>query len=115
MRVVRLTVSRVSFADTMSAMRSWLDNNGNRPVRFKTASDGDGIEIEVAFPDQALADAFQREFDHSKGAGQIAEAEREATTPLRWCAWCGETLSSDAIGDFCNETCRAEDDAASHY
>ena len=62
MRVVHFTVTRTAFGNTMGAMRAWLDSNGRSLVRFETASEGDGIEIKVEFPDEALADAFRREF-----------------------------------------------------
>jgi hypothetical protein len=44
-------------------------------------------------------------------AQQIADASA-AAEPLRWCAWCGETLAAGTVGDYCNELCRSEDAAA---
>lgn len=44
-------------------------------------------------------------------AAEIA-TEKLAAEPLRWCAWCGETLAPSVAGEFCNDECRAEDAAA---
>jgi hypothetical protein len=45
-------------------------------------------------------------------ADAAASAAAEPPPPLRWCAWCGETLAAGTIGDYCNEFCRSEDAAA---
>ena len=63
MRVVQLHISRAVFADTLGAMRDWLDRNGRPLVRFETASDGDAISVKVQFEDDALAEAFRQHFE----------------------------------------------------
>ena len=46
---------------------------------------------------------------------KIAESTTEPTQifhdpiQVRWCAWCGETLAPSIAGDYCNESCKAED------
>ena len=41
MRVVQVLVSRAGFAETLGAMRDWLDRNNRPLVRFETTSDGE--------------------------------------------------------------------------
>ena len=51
-------------------------------------------------------------------ARQIAEIENAAVvegwtgpTTIRWCAWCGVTISANHAGQFCSAKCEAEDAA----
>lgn len=68
MRVVQVSVSRASFADTLGAMRAWLDRHSRPLVRFETATEDDTIIIRVQFDDDALGDAFGQDFGDA-GAG----------------------------------------------
>lgn len=63
MRVIQVAVARASFADTLGAMRNWLDQNGRPLVRFDTASEAEAIIMRVQFEDDALAEAFRQHFD----------------------------------------------------
>jgi hypothetical protein len=68
LRVVQVSVSRAAFADTLGAMRAWLDRHNRPLVRFETATEGDTIVIRVQFDDDALGDAFGQDFgDASAG------------------------------------------------
>ncbi len=62
MRVVHVRVSRAAFADTMGKMRIWLDQNSQSLVRCETAPEGASIRITIELLDDALADAFCRDF-----------------------------------------------------
>jgi hypothetical protein len=62
LRVVQVSVSRTSFADTLGAMRAWLDRHNRPLVRFETATEDDTIVIRVQFDDDALGDAFRQDF-----------------------------------------------------
>ena len=62
MRVVQVSVSRAEFADTLGAMRNWLDHNNRPLVRFDTATEGETIIIKVQFEDDAVGEAFRDEF-----------------------------------------------------
>lgn len=68
MRVIQVVVARATFADTLGAMRNWLDQNGRPLVRFETASEADAIVMRVQFDDEALADAFRQHF----GGAEVA-------------------------------------------
>jgi hypothetical protein len=63
MRVVQIRVSRAAFADTLGAMRDWLDRNGRPLVRFETASEDHTILVKIQFDDDALAEGFRQDFD----------------------------------------------------
>ena len=65
MRVIQVVVPRAAFADTLGAMRNWLDQHGRPLVRFDTASEADAIVMRVQFDDDALAEAFRQRFDGS--------------------------------------------------
>jgi hypothetical protein len=43
-------------------VREWLDRNNRPLVRFETETDDDTILIKVQFDDDALAEAFRKEF-----------------------------------------------------
>jgi hypothetical protein len=43
---------------------------------------------------------------------EIARQIAEASAPKRWCLWCGADLPPSLAGEFCDETCAAEDAAA---
>ena len=62
MRVVQVAASRAAFADTLGAMRDWLDRNNRPLVRFETATEGETITITVQFEDDALGEAFRQDF-----------------------------------------------------
>jgi hypothetical protein len=62
LRVVQVSVSRASFADTLGVMRAWLDRHNRPLVRFETATQGDTIVMTVHFDDDALADEFRQDF-----------------------------------------------------
>ena len=62
MRVVRVFVSRASFADTLGAMRAWLDRHNRPLVRFETATEDDTIIMTVHFDEDALGDEFRQDF-----------------------------------------------------
>jgi hypothetical protein len=62
MRTVRTHVAQTALAATMSAMRQWLDRNGNPDIRFETAKDEAGIWISLEFPADNVAYAFERRF-----------------------------------------------------
>ena len=64
MRTVRTYVAQNAFAATMSAMRLWLDENGNPDVRCETAKDEAGILISLEFRQDDIAYAFARRFGH---------------------------------------------------
>ena len=63
MRVVQVLVTRPRFAESLGAMRGWLDRNNRPLVRFDTTSDGDNIVMKLHFDDDALGEAFQAAFD----------------------------------------------------
>jgi hypothetical protein len=65
MRIVRTYVAQNAFAATMSAMRLWLDKNGNPDVRCETAKDEAGILISLEFRQDAAAHAFARQFGNA--------------------------------------------------
>src|SRR4051812_12942100 len=51
MPAVEIRIARAKFADTLGAMRDWLDHNASGPVKFETASEAGGtILICVDFP-----------------------------------------------------------------
>lgn len=62
----------------------------------------------------ALVDKLRAALPYSSGTArrEIARQIAEANAPLRWCAWCGETLAPSVAGEFCDEICQAEDAAA---
>ena len=62
MRVIQVLVPRPAFADTLGAMRNWLDQHGRPLVRFETASEADVIVMRVQFEEDALAEAFRQHF-----------------------------------------------------
>ncbi len=62
MRVVQVVFNRVAFADTLGAMRNWLDHNNRPLVRFETATEGETITITVQFEDDAPGEAFRQDF-----------------------------------------------------
>ena len=60
MRTVCTYVAQNAFAAAMSAMRLWLDQNGNPEVRFETTTHGTGILITLEFHADGLAYAFEQ-------------------------------------------------------
>jgi hypothetical protein len=65
MRTVRTHVAQTTLAATMSAMRQWLDQNGNPDIRFETATDEIGIWISLEFPTDSVAYAFDHRFGNT--------------------------------------------------
>jgi hypothetical protein len=61
-RVIEGRVGRAAFAEVLASMRSWLDHNDRPLVRFETKSDSSTIWVRVQFEDNALADAFAKDF-----------------------------------------------------
>ena len=55
MRTICTHVAQSAFAATMSAMRLWLDQNGNPDIRFETATEGTGILISVEFSERMMS------------------------------------------------------------
>jgi hypothetical protein len=74
MRTVCTHVAQSAFAATMSAMRLWLDQNGNPDVRFETATDRIGILISVEFSADDVAHAFERRFGNTSPATHVIAA-----------------------------------------
>ena len=64
MMIVEIPVSVAKLADTMRAMRTWLDNAHCTPVLFQTKSgeQPDAILVRVEFDDDADAEAFRLAF-----------------------------------------------------
>jgi hypothetical protein len=60
---IQVYVSRSDFAETLGAMREWLDTRRCLPVKFETAADGDLIRVSIGFPAGAIAEDFRLEFD----------------------------------------------------
>jgi hypothetical protein len=63
MRQVDIELKGWMIADAMAELRIWLDHNNCVPFSFdisKLASGG--IRVRVEFSDDAMADAFEREF-----------------------------------------------------
>jgi hypothetical protein len=70
MRVVQVRVTRPEFADTLGAMREWLDGHSRPLVRFETTADENAIIVKVQFDADDLAHLFRRDFngDYDGGA-----------------------------------------------
>ena len=60
---IALHVSRSEFADTLGAMREWLDSHKCPEARFETTTESGIIIIRTELPSVALAVAFLRAFD----------------------------------------------------
>ena len=77
MTAVELHVARTAFADTLGAMRDWLDRQDAGPVKFETAGREDGtIHIRVEFGRADLAQEFATRF------GAAARNERPSPDPI---------------------------------
>ena len=66
MRTVKIRVKRSRLADTLGAMREWLDSRRCALAHFRHARDADGtIVISVGFtsPDDTHANEFREQFD----------------------------------------------------
>jgi hypothetical protein len=69
MPAVETRITRASFADTLGAMRDWLDRNASGPVKFETASGDDGvIVIRVEFGREDQAQEFAAKFPSEAAA-----------------------------------------------
>jgi hypothetical protein len=69
MPAVEIRIARAKFADTLGAMRDWLDHNASGPVKFETASEAGGtILIRVEFARTELAQEFAAEFPGSSAS-----------------------------------------------
>jgi hypothetical protein len=63
MRQVEIELTGWTVADAMAELRIWLDRNNCVPASFDIRKLASGsLYIRVEFSDDAMADAFQREF-----------------------------------------------------
>lgn len=63
MTLVELQIERAAFADTLGAMRDWLDRHDAGAVKFETAANTQGgIRIRVEFTRADLAQQFAARF-----------------------------------------------------
>jgi hypothetical protein len=65
MRAIEIRIEQASFADTLAAMREWLDREKCNLLHFSHTSNADGtIVISAGFPgaDNTHAEAFHRQF-----------------------------------------------------
>ena len=60
---VNIYVSRAAFADTLGAMREWLDARHCPESRFETAAEGDMILLSIELHDAAMEAALRLAFD----------------------------------------------------
>jgi hypothetical protein len=63
--IVEIPISAADLADTMGAMRDWLDTAHCTPTRFETqrGEEPGAVMIRVEFNEGAEAEAFRRAFD----------------------------------------------------
>jgi hypothetical protein len=67
MRVAEVLVNRADLADTLGAMRSWLDHNDAGSTQFETMRErGGSIVVRVEFATDDLAEAFRRQFSRER-------------------------------------------------
>jgi hypothetical protein len=60
---IRIEMPEVALAETMNAMRSWLDKHKVQPVEFKIAMTGTpGIAFDIQFRSEDEAALFERVF-----------------------------------------------------
>jgi hypothetical protein len=60
---IRIEKPEVALAETMNAMRSWLDKHRVQPVKFKIAATGlPGVALDVQFRSEDEAVLFERVF-----------------------------------------------------
>jgi hypothetical protein len=60
---IRIEKPEVALAETMNAMRSWLDKHRVQPVEFKIAMTGTpGIAFDIQFRSEDEAVLFERVF-----------------------------------------------------
>jgi hypothetical protein len=63
MRQVEIKLTGWMIADAMAELRIWLDHNECVPASFDISRlPSGGISVRVAFSDDAMAEAFEREF-----------------------------------------------------
>jgi hypothetical protein len=65
MRIVKIRVEQASFADTLNAMREWLDRKNCYLAHFRHLSGDDGIIVisaGFAKADDPRVDEFERQF-----------------------------------------------------
>jgi hypothetical protein len=63
MRQVDIELKGWMIADAMAELRIWLDHNNCVPLSFDISKlPSGGIRVRVEFSDDAMADAFEREF-----------------------------------------------------
>ena len=74
MRTICTHVAQSAFAATMSAMRLWLDQNGNPDIRFETATDETSVLISVEFSADDVANAFEHRFGTAPPATRMMAA-----------------------------------------
>ena len=63
MRTATITLRGADFAQKMSEMRAWLDQQSLEPTRFTYKQDREIIVIGVDFKENHQAEAFQSRFD----------------------------------------------------
>ena len=59
---VRVEKPAEALAETMNAIRSWLDHNRIEPIEFKTEPASGTVAIKVRFRSGHEAELFEREF-----------------------------------------------------
>lgn len=62
MRQVEVRLQGWTIADAMAELRIWLDHNDCTPHDFDIAKAPPGLVVRIEFADDAMAEAFQREF-----------------------------------------------------
>lgn len=63
MRQVKVRLKGWKIADAMAELRIWLDHNDCVPLNFEiTKPPTGGLHVSVEFSDDAMAEAFKREF-----------------------------------------------------
>jgi len=67
MRIAEVRVNRAELADTLGAMRSWLDHNDAGSTLFETMRErGGSIVVSVEFATDNQAEAFRRQFSRER-------------------------------------------------
>jgi outer membrane lipoprotein-sorting protein len=61
-RQVEVRLKGWKIADAMAELRIWLDHNDCTPHDFEITKAPRGVVVRVGFSDEAMAEAFQREF-----------------------------------------------------
>jgi hypothetical protein len=80
MRTAKITLRGADFAQTMQAMRAWLDQNFLEPTRFTYKQNREIIVVSVDFPEDHQAEAFQSRFDSQQR--EMASSHRNVQKQL---------------------------------